>query len=97
MCTGKPDFFYYKTQFKMPRFAYKKARSGLLEPVMVKGGPAPSVESAPPVVALSETSSGGESTDGADESPRWQVVRGRSKRKRDGPTVVSKPPVLPHY
>ena len=73
---------------KMPRFAYKKARSCLLEPVMVKGGPSPSVESAAPVVALSESSSDGEST-------RWQVVGGRTKRKREGPTVVSKPPVLP--
>ena len=62
---------------------------------MVKGGPSPSVDSAAPVVALSETSSDDESTDGADESPRWQVVRGRSKRKREGPTLVSKPTVLP--
>ena len=81
----------------MTRFANKKAKSGLLEPVMVKGGPSPFFDSAPPVVALSESSSDGESTDGADESPRWQVVRGRSKRKREGPTMVSKPPVLPHY
>ena len=50
-----------------------------------------------PVVTLSESSSDGESTDGADESPRWQVVRVRTKRKREGPTVVSKPPDLPHY
>ena len=78
-----------------PRFAYKKARSGLLEPVMVKGGPSPSVESAPPVVTLSETSSDDGSTDGVDDSPRWQVAGGRAKRKRGGPTVVSKPPVLP--
>ena len=28
-----------KPSSKMPRFAYKKAKSGLLEPVMVKGGP----------------------------------------------------------
>ena len=73
-----------------PRFAYKKARSGFLEPVMVKGGPSPSVESAPP-----ETSSDDESADGVDESPRWQVVGGRAKWKREGPTVGSKPPVLP--
>ena len=78
-----------------PRFAYKKARSGLSEPVMVKGRPSPSVESALPVVALFETSSDDESADGVDESPRWHVVGGRTKRKREGPTVGSKPPVLP--
>ena len=47
------------------------------------------------MVTLSESSSDDESTDGVDESPRWQVVRVRSKRKREGPTVVSKPTVLP--
>ena len=85
-----------KHSSKMPCFAYKKAKSGLLEPVMVKGGPSPSVDSAPPVVALFESSSDDESTDGADESPRWQVFRGRSKRKREGPTVVSRSPAIPN-
>ena len=28
-------------------------------------------------------------------SPRWQVVSGRSKQKREGPTVGLKPRVLP--
>ena len=83
------------SQNKTPRYVYKKAKSGLLEPVMVKGGSSPSVELAPTVVALSESSSDDESTDGADESPHWQVFRGRSKRKREGPTVGSKPSVLP--
>ena len=46
------------------------------------------------MAVLSETSSESESAERADGSSRWQVVRGRSKRKRDGPMVGPKPPVL---
>ena len=51
---------------------------------MVKGGPSPSVESAPPVVTLSETSSDDESADGVDESPRWQVAGGELSGRGGG-------------
>ena len=76
-------------------YAYRRTKTGFIEPVKVTGAPSPSVESAPAVVALSESSSDGESTEGVDDTPRWQEVGGRSKRKREGPSVRSKPPAPP--
>ena len=48
------------------------------------------------MVALSESGSDSDSAEEADPGTlRWQVVNGRNKRKREKPTVVPNPTVLP--
>ena len=48
-----------------PKYTYTKAKTGLLEPVVLTGSPSPSVKSTSPVIALPELPSRGHAvTDG---------------------------------